>query len=142
MTEFDGGIDEDEGPLGRGENPRKPSRWVNPVLGVLGTLVLSGYLMTGHPSTPAATVPVPLSDERLAPAYSQDTGILGHSTVAEDESSLSSMTDLVKTAFGAALALAWAVGGAWLGMRQARAARSLDEPEEPHAHNSLPNARH
>jgi hypothetical protein len=125
MTEFDAAIDEDKGPLGRGKTPREPGRWVNPALGVLGTLVLAGYLMTGYPSIPAATVPVPLSDERLAPAYSQATGILGHSTVSED---LSSMTDLVKTAFGAALALAWAVGGAWLGVRRAGAANSGDGP--------------
>ena len=40
------------------------------------------------------------------------------------------MTDLLKTAFGAALALAWAVGGAWLGMRRAHAASPLDEPAD------------
>jgi hypothetical protein len=40
------------------------------------------------------------------------------------------MSDLLKPAFGAALGLAWAVGGAWLGMRRARAARSLDEPAD------------
>ena len=36
------------------------------------------------------------------------------------------MTDLLKTALGAALALAWAVGGAWLGMRRAQASNRLD----------------
>jgi hypothetical protein len=149
MTEFDGAIDEDKDPLGRSKNPRDPvapSRWVNPILGVLGTLVLSGYLMTGHPSTPTATLAAPLSDERLAPAYSQERGILSRSGVAPDESTFSSMTDLMKTAFGAALALTWAMGGAWLGMRRARAANSLDEPADDTrstaypprtAHNSL-----
>ncbi len=123
MTEFDGAVDKDRGPLARAKNPREPAapgRWVNPILGVLGTLVLSGYLMTGLPPTPAATAPAPLSDERPAPAYSQETGNLTHSGAAQDKSTVSSMTDLLKTAFSAALALAWAVGGAWLGMRRAR----------------------
>jgi hypothetical protein len=131
MTEFDGAVDEDKVPLGRGADPREPkasSRWINPILGVLGTLILSGYLMTGHPSTRATTALAPLSDGRPAAAYSQETSSLGHPAIAEDEPTLSSMTDLVKTAFGAALALAWAVGGAWVGMRRARAAHSLDEP--------------
>ena len=50
MTELDGVVDEDKRPLARGKNPREPvapGRWVNPILGILGTLVLSGYLMTG-----------------------------------------------------------------------------------------------
>jgi len=63
--------------------------------------VLSAYLMAGH-STPAS---------------------------ATDESS-SSMTDIPKAAVGAALALAWAVGGAWFGMRRARMRRPLDEPAD------------
>jgi hypothetical protein len=133
MTKFDGAVDEDKGQLGRGKNPREPmapSRWINPILGVLGTLVLSGYLMTSHPSTPAATAPAQLSDERLAPAHSQETGSLGHSAVAENVATLSSITDLMKTAFGAVLALVWAVCGAWLGMHRARAANSLDEPAD------------
>jgi Protein of unknown function (DUF2795) len=129
MTEFDGAVDEDKGPLPREKNLREPvapGRWVNPILGVLGTLVLSAYLVTGHPSTPAATAPAPLSDERPAPAYSQESGSLTHSGAAQDKSTVSSMTDLLKTALGAALALAWAVGGAWLGMRRAQASNRLD----------------
>ena len=82
--------------------------------------------MTGLPPTPAATAPAPLSDERPAPAYSQETGSLTHSGAAQDKSTGSSMTDLLKTALGAALALAWAVGGAWLGMRRAQASNRLD----------------
>src|SRR6516162_1635469 len=79
MTELDGAVDENKRPLARGKNPREPmapGRWVNPILGVLGTLVLSGYLMTGLPSLPAATAPIPLSDQRLTPAYSQELGSL------------------------------------------------------------------
>jgi hypothetical protein len=36
------------------------------------------------------------------------------------------MTDLLKTALGAVLALTWAVGGAWLGRRRAQASNRLD----------------
>jgi hypothetical protein len=103
--------------------PAAPSRWVNPILGVLGALALSGYLMMGYPSTPKAPS---LSDPGLAPAYSQATGSRTHSAAAQDKSTVSSMTDLLKTALGAALALAWAVGGAWLGMRRAQASNRLD----------------
>ncbi len=129
MTEFDGAVDEDKGPLAREKNLREPvapSRWINPILGILGTLVLSAYLMTGLPSTPAAMAPAPVSDERPAPAYSQESGSLTHSGAGQDKSTGSSMTDLLKTALGAALALAWAVGGAWLGMRRAQATNRLD----------------
>ena len=94
MTRADGTADEDERRFGRGRYSRHgvaPSRWVNPLLGVLGALVLSGYLMTGYPSTSAAST---------------------------DESSFSSMPDLLKAAFAAALALAWVVFGAWLGARR------------------------
>ena len=51
MTRVDGTADEDESRFGRGRYSRgagAPSRWVNPLLGVLGALVLSGYLMTGY----------------------------------------------------------------------------------------------
>jgi len=39
-----------------------------------------------------------------------------------------STTDLMKAAFGATLALAWAVFGAWLGARRARGPNPLQEP--------------
>ena len=104
MTKFDGTAAEDERRFGRGRYSRDavaPGRWVNPLLGVLGALVLSGYLMTGHLSTSAAST---------------------------DESTFSSMPDLLKAAFAAALALAWAVFGAWLGARRARGPNPLQGP--------------
>ena len=110
MTKLDGMAEEDERWFGRGRYPRDamaPGRWINPLLGVLGALVLSGYLMTGHPSTSAAST---------------------------DESTFSSMTDLLKAAFAAALALAWAVFGAWLGARRARGPNPLQGPALPFAH--------
>jgi hypothetical protein len=123
MTELDGAVHENKRPLARGKNPREPvapGRWVNPILGVLGTLVLSGYLITSLPSLAAATAPAPLSDERLTPTYSRGSGNLTHPAAAQDKSTVSSMTDLLKTALGAVLALTWAVGGVWLGRRRAR----------------------
>jgi hypothetical protein len=102
MTKFDGTGERDERRIDRGRYPRDavaPGRWVNPLLGVLGAFVLSGYLMTGRLSTPAA---------------------------ATNELTLSSMTDLLKTAFAAAVALICAVFGAWLAMRRARRPNSID----------------
>ena len=104
MTRVDGTADEDERRFGRGRYSRHcvaPSRWANPLLGVLGALVLSGYLMTGYPSTSAAST---------------------------DESSFSSMPDLLKAAFAAALALAWVVLGAWIGARRALGPNPLEGP--------------
>ena len=104
MTKVDGTADEDERRFRRGRYSRDhvvPTRWVNPLLGVLGALVLSGYLMTGYPSTSAA---------------------------ATDESTFSSMPDLLKATFAAAIALAWAVFGGWLGVRRAPGPNSLQEP--------------
>ena len=138
MTKLDGTAEEDEHRFGRGRYPRDavaPGRWVNPLLGVLGALVLSGYLMTGYPSTPAATAPAPPSDQQLAReqvppqlAFSKETGSVTHSGVAHDGSTFSAMSDLLKAAFAAAVALTGAVVGAWLAMRRARVAKPLDEP--------------
>ena len=104
MSECYGTGEDDERRFFRGRYPRDavaPSRWVNPLLGVLGALVLAGYLMTGHTATPAA---------------------------GTSESAFSSMPDLLKAAFGATLALAWAVFGARLGMRRARGPDPLHGP--------------
>ena len=104
MIKIDGTADEDERRFGRGRYSRHgvaPSRWVNSLLGVLGALILSGYLMTGYPSTSAAST---------------------------DESSFSSMPDLLKAAFAGALALAWVVLGAWIGARRALGPNPLEGP--------------
>jgi hypothetical protein len=98
--------------------------------------------MTGHP--PAATAPVAPSDELVAPpqapprlAFGEEIDSLSHSGVAQNESTYSSMTDLLKAAFGAAIALTWAAFGAWLGMRRARRSNPLDEPAD-----DAPSANH
>ena len=109
MTKFNGLVDEDQSRFGLDkhvDSAAAPGRWAIPlfgILGILGALVLSGYLMTGHPSTLDA---------------------------ATNESSSWSITDLLKAAVGAALALAWAVGGAWFGRRRARMTTPLDEPAD------------
>jgi len=116
MTKFNGLAEEGQSRFGLGKHPSSataPGRWVIPLFGILGALVLSGYLMAGHSSTPVSAI---------------------------DESS-SSLTDILKAAVGAALALAWAVGGAWFGMRRARVQKHLDEPVDDMrapgtAHNS------
>jgi hypothetical protein len=94
MTKFNGLVEEDQSRFGLGKHPSSavPGHWIILLFGILGVLVLSGYLMTGQPSTP---------------------------NLATNRSYFSSMTDVLKAAFGAALALAWAVGGAWFGMRRA-----------------------
>ena len=38
-------------------------RWVNPLLGVLGAVILGGYLLT---ATPVGTTPAPLAAEETA----------------------------------------------------------------------------
>ncbi|HKM70830.1 MAG TPA: hypothetical protein VJX94_12375 [Stellaceae bacterium] len=117
MTKLDGTAEEDECRFDRGRYLRDavaPSRWVNPLLGVLGALVLSGYLMTGHPSTSAAST---------------------------DESTFSSMTDLLKAAFAAALALTWVVFGAWLGARRARGRNPLQGPAAYHSRTAYDSLR-
>ena len=129
MTKFGETVEEDERRFGR-SYPRDAvprGRWGNPLIGVLGALFLGGYLIIGHPSVPAATASAPPSDEQPAPgqvrprlASRREINSPSHSGVAQDESTDSSMTDLPKAAFGAALALAWAVFGSWLGMRRAR----------------------
>ena len=112
-------------------------RWVNPLLGGLGALVLSGYLLTGIPPTPVVTAAAPVSVAQVAPspplpsqlALSNETDIATNSGVVRDESIRASIIDLVKAAFGAVLALAWAMVGAWLGMRRARMLAPVHENE-------------
>ena len=106
MTKFNGLVEENQSRFVLGKHAgsaEAPGSWVIPLFGILGVLVLSGYLMTGHPSTLDS---------------------------ATDESSSWSMTDLLKTAFGAALALAGVVGGAWFGMRRASMPKPLDEADD------------
>jgi len=110
-------------------------RWVNPVLG-LGALVLTGYLMIGHPSAPIATTPALYSDAQLVPAqmtaqlaFANESGSVTPSNVAHDESTGSPMIDVLNAALGTVLAAAWLMGGAWVGIHSARISIPLDEPK-------------
>jgi hypothetical protein len=140
MTRFDGAVEEEELRFGRGRPPRGPvgrGAWVSPLLGVLGVIILGAYLMTAHPSTPAATAPLPPSDVQPASVqaapeagFSKGTASSPNSGVAQNEWAFSLTTDLLKAAVGAALALVWAVGGAWFGIRRARVQTRFDEPAD------------
>jgi Protein of unknown function (DUF2795) len=101
MTRLDEKVEE-EPRFGRGGYPRDViarGRWLNPALGVLGAVVLGGYL-TGSPSI----------------------------SIAADESTFGSIPDLLTAAIAAAIALSWAVGGAWFGRRRTRGAGPLNAP--------------
>src|SRR6516162_9245161 len=84
----------------------------------------SAGTLTGSPPTPVVTAAAPVSVGQVAPspppsqlALSNEIGIATNSGVVRDESLRASIIDLMKAAFGAVLALAWAMVGAWLGMR-------------------------
>jgi hypothetical protein len=106
--------------------------WINLLLGGLGAIVLGEYLMTADPTTAAVTAPLPVSIAQLGsgPAPAQfppgNTAVIPPSSVgqdeniARDEATPTSITDLLKAAFGAAIAFAWAMAGIWLGMRRVR----------------------
>jgi hypothetical protein len=113
-------------------------RWVNPAVGVLGALILSGYLLT---ATPVATTPAPLVVREMAPptpapvsalsALSSNPAIVSHFGPASDESMRTSTLDMLKAVFGAVIAFAWAMIGGWLGVRRKGAGpRSRDPYEE------------
>ena len=109
MTMFDKGIAE----IAHRFEPRRKipglarqRRRINPALGALGALVLTGYLMIGHPSTTLLTTPL------LAP-------------VAQYESTRSSVLD---AALGTVLAAGWLAAGVWLGIRSARISPPIDNP--------------
>jgi len=103
-------------------------RWVNSALGVLGALALGVYLLT---ATPDATPPAPLAvGQVVAPtpapaqlALSSDTSFVTHTNAARDDSTRISTRNLLKAVFGAVLAFAWVMFGAWLSARSVRALR-------------------
>ena len=145
MTMFERGVDEVEHPS---RLDRKVSdavalgRWINPVLGALGTLVLTGYLMIGNPAAAVATTPAPVAEMRPATTVSvqltpsNERAIISHSGVARDEATGSSKVDVLNAALGTMLASAWLMGGAWVGIRSARISTPLDEPKsDPHLRN-------
>ena len=107
-------------------------RWVNSALGVLGALALGVYLLT---ATPDATPPAPLAVGQVVPpapapapapaqlTLSSDNSFLTHSNAARDDSTRTSTRNPLKAVFGAVLAFAWVMFGAWLSARSVRALR-------------------
>lgn len=109
MTMFDRGIVEVAhrfGPRRKVPGDVAQRRRINPALGALGALVLTGYLMIGHPAPTVITTPA------LAP-------------VAQDELAQSSVLD---AALGTVLAAGWLAAGLWLGIRSARISPPIDNP--------------
>jgi hypothetical protein len=104
MRKFRGTVEDDMNGFGLNRYRRHavlPGRSVNPVLGVLGVLVFGGVLSARY---------------------------LSASADAGDKFTFSSITDLLKVAIAAAIALTWAVFGTWLGMRRTQRPNSFDEP--------------
>ena len=139
MTRFDSAVEDVVSRFGVGRklpNALAVGRWVNPLLWGLGALALGGYLLTADPATPVASPPAPVSGLQIASstpasaqlALSSDAASVSHSSPARDESMRTSTIDLLKAVFGAVLALAWVMFGAWLGVRRARALTPVDEP--------------
>jgi hypothetical protein len=65
-------------------------------------------------------------------ARGNETGSVTPSSVAHDESTGSSTTHVLNAALGTVLAVAWLIGGAWVGIRGARIS-TLDDPKsDPH----------
>ena len=117
MTMFYSTVQEVKARFGSAGKFPNAGRWVNPVLG-LGALVLTGYLMIGHPSIPIATTPAPHFDAQLA--LGNEAGSVTPSGVAHEDSTGSPMTDVLNAALGTVLAAAWLMGGAWVGIHSAR----------------------
>jgi hypothetical protein len=134
---FERGVGDLERPVARGwkfPDAVALGQWVNPVLG-LSALVLAGYLTIGHPATtivttsaspPVAQVATPVLAQ-LTPG--NETAIISDSSVAHDETTRSSMIDLLNAALGTVAASAWVIGGVWVGIRSARISIPLDDPK-------------
>jgi hypothetical protein len=139
MTTFDGVDEEIESRFGVGwtfSDILAVGRWVNPLPWGLGALALGGYLLTADLATSVAGPPAPVSGAQIAPsmlvpaqlALGSNTAIVSHSGPARDESVRTSTLDLLKAVFGAVIAFAWAMIGAWLGVRRARSLTPVNEP--------------
>lgn len=108
-----------EGPLGRSPNPG---------LGELGAIILTACLIIGLSDVGVAATPdwPAVAQERLAapPPSSltpdKERDITSYPTLAHGQSTRSSMIDVLDAGLGTALAAAWLMGGAWVGIRSTR----------------------
>ena len=107
--------------------------WVNPAAGVLGALVLGGYLLAANPVPSVATGPAsPSTVETAVPEPAQlvlpsNTVAIADPSVARGEVTSTSTIDLLKATSGAVLGFALTMIGAWLGVRNAQRT-PIDEP--------------
>jgi hypothetical protein len=101
------------------------------VLWALAAVVLIGYLMIGHPAstvvTPPASAPV-AQVQQFTPSDESARSSFGG--ISHDESTRSSMIDVLNAALGTALAAGWLIAGAWVGIRSARISAPRDEAED------------
>jgi hypothetical protein len=112
-----------ERPLGRRINPG------------LGALIVTGYLITGHPavaevSTPDWTVVAHVSLAAPVPSsltLNRERDITPYPTDAHNQSTRSSGIDVLHAVLGTALAAWWLMGGAWVGIRSGRIPTLLDK---------------
>jgi hypothetical protein len=81
--------------------------------------------MTGHPAIADAATPdwTAVAQGRLAAPV---PALLAPSAV-HNQSAPSSMTDMLHAALGTALAAAWLMGAAWVGIRSARGSTPLNQ---------------
>jgi len=108
---------------------------MNEGLARLGAIVLTGCLMMGNPAAAEMTTPdwAAVAQVRLSAPVSaslapgNESNIIPHSSIAHGQSTRSSMTEVLHAALGTALAAAWLMGGAWVGVRSTRISTSLDE---------------
>jgi hypothetical protein len=106
-------------------------RWINPTL---SAVVLIGCLMIGHPAMAVVTAPDSASGAQVQPLPSvpeslmpeKERAFIRNSSVAHAQSTRSSMADVLHAALGSALAAAWLLGGAWVGMRSTRISTPRD----------------
>ncbi|MGC2199022.1 MAG: hypothetical protein WA633_02575 [Stellaceae bacterium] len=90
--------------------------WVNPAVGLIGALVLGGYFLTATPvgKAPASIVVVEAA-RPTPPSVSAQLALIS------DTSAVARSSAGPAEVFGAVLAFAGVMTGAWLGVRRARA---------------------
>jgi hypothetical protein len=111
---------------------RPLGRWMNRGLGVV---VLTGCLTISHPEMAVANTPdwTAVAQVGLAAplpssfAPNRGGNITSYSTVVHGQSTRSSIADVSHAALGTALAAAWLMGGAWVGIRSARIPTPLNQ---------------
>jgi hypothetical protein len=111
---------------------RRVGRWINRGL---GAVVLTGCLTISHPEMAVANTSdwTAVAQVRLAAplpssfAPNHGGNITSYSTVVHGQSTRSSIADVLHAALATALAAAWLMGGAWVGIRSPRISTPLNQ---------------